>query len=125
MPRAWNFSLKAGGWTVSQLSILPGERKSLALKVEVPLKVNKGNYKFTVSAGVNASLPLVVNISEQGTFKTELTTAQANMQGNVNSTFTFNANLKNRTTDKQQYAFVSNAPRGWAVTFKANYQPVT
>ncbi len=47
------------------------------------------------------------------------------MQGNVSSTFTFNTNLKNRTADKQQYAFMSNAPRGWTVTFKANYQPVT
>lgn len=27
--------------------------------------------------------------------------------------------------DKQQYAFIANAPRGWTVTFKANYQPVT
>jgi uncharacterized membrane protein len=125
MPRDWNYNLKAGGWIISQLSILPGERKTISLKVEVPLKINKGNYKFTVNAGGNASLPLVVNISEQGTFKTEFTTAQANMQGNVSSTFTFNANLKNRTTDKQQYAFVSNAPRGWTVTFKANYQPVT
>jgi uncharacterized membrane protein len=125
MPRDWNYSLKAGGWTIGQLAILPGERKTISLKVEVPLKVNKGNYKFTVNAGGIASLPLVVNISEQGTFKTEFTTAQANMQGNVSSTFTFNANLKNRTTDKQQYAFVSNAPRGWTVTFKANYQPVT
>jgi uncharacterized membrane protein len=125
MPRNWSFSIKSGGWTIGQLSILPGERKTLSLKVEVPLKVNKGNYKFSVIAGGSHSLPLVVNISEQGTFKTEFTTAQANMQGNANSTFTFNANLKNRTADKQQYAFVSDAPRGWTVTFKANYQPVT
>jgi uncharacterized membrane protein len=125
IPRGWNYSLKSGGWTIGQISILPGERKNISLKVEVPLQVNKGNYHFNVLAGGVYSLPLVVNVSEQGTFKTEFTTAQANMQGNVNSTFTFNTNLKNRTADKQQYAFLSNAPRGWTVTFKSNYQPVT
>lgn len=125
IPGGWNYSIKSGGYTVGQVSILPGERKSISLKVDVPLRVNKGNYRFTVIAGAIYSLPLIVNISEQGTFKTEFTTGQANMQGNVNATFTFNTNLKNRTGDKQQYAFVANAPRGWTVTFKANYQPVT
>ena len=125
MPKGWNYSVKSGGWTIGQLSVLPGEKKSLSLKVEVPLKVNKGNYRFKVLAGGICSLPLVVNISEQGTFKTEFTTGQANMQGNATATFTFNTNLKNRTADKQQYALMANAPRGWTVTFKSNYQPVT
>ena len=125
IPLGWNYSLKSGAWSIGQVSILPGERKSLSLKVEVPLQVNKGNYKFSVVAGGATTLPLTVNISQQGTFRTEFTTTQPNMQGNVSSTFTFNANLKNRTADKQQYAFMSNSPRGWTVTFKANYQAVT
>ena len=125
MPNGWNYSIKSGGWTINQLSILPGERKNFSFKVDVPMKVNKGNYRFRLMAGDLNSLPLVINISEQGTFKTEFTTQQANMQGNATSSFTFNANLKNMTADKQQYAFMADAPRGWAVTFKSNYQPVT
>ena len=125
MPKGWNYVLKSGGWNIGQLSILPGERKSLSLKVEVPMKVNKGSYRFKVVAGKFDPLPLVVNISEQGTFKTEFTTEQANMEGHANSAFTFNANLKNRTADKQLYALMANAPRGWNVTFKSNYQQVT
>jgi uncharacterized membrane protein len=77
-------------------------------------------------AGGFDSLPLVVIISEQGTFKTELTTEQPNMEGNATSNFTFMANLKNRTADKQLYALMAIAPRGWNVTFKStNYQQVT
>jgi uncharacterized membrane protein len=125
MPRGWNYVLKSGGWTIGQISILPGERKSLSLKVEVPLKVNKGSYRFKVVAGGFDSLPLTIIISEQGTFKTEFTTGQANMEGHASSTFTFNANLKNRTADKQLYALMADAPRGWNVTFKSNYQQVT
>ena len=46
MPRGWIYILKSGTWTISQLSILPGEKKSFSLKVDVPLRVNKGNYRF-------------------------------------------------------------------------------
>lgn len=125
MPGSWNYSLKSGGYTIGQLAVLPGERKSLNLKVDVPLQVNKGNYKFKLAAGESTFLSLVINISEQGTFKTEFSCGQPNMQGVSTSTFTFNVNLKNQTAEKQQYAFVADAPRGWNVTFKSNYQPVT
>ena len=95
MPRGWNYTLKSGGWNIRRLSILPDEKKTLSLQLEVPLKVNKGDYRFRVVAGDNNVLPLVVNVSEQGTFKTEFTTDQANMQGDAESNFTYKTNLKN------------------------------
>ena len=125
LPKGWISDLKAGGWNIKQLSVLPGERKTILLKIEVPLNVNKGTYRFRVLAGGFDSLPLIVIISEQGTFKTEFTSDQPNMEGNSNSSFTFNVNLKNRTAEKQMYALMANAPRGWNVTFKSNYQQVT
>jgi uncharacterized membrane protein len=125
MPKDWTYILKSGSWNIRQLSVLPGEKKNISLKVAVPLKVNKGNYRFKVLAGGQYTLPLTVNVSEQGTFKTEFTTDQSNMQGHANSTFTFSANLKNGTADKQLYALRSNAPQGWNVTFKASFKQVT
>ncbi|MCE5346014.1 MAG: NEW3 domain-containing protein [Bacteroidales bacterium] len=125
MPKGWNYTLKAGGWTIGQISILPGERKSFSLNVGVPYKVNKGSYRFKVLAGGSYSLPLVVSISEQGTFKTEFSTEQPNREGQANSSFTFNAVLKNQTADKQLYTLTANASRGWNVAFKSNYQQVT
>lgn len=125
LAKGWISDLKSGGWNIKQVSILPGERKTILLKVEVPLNVNKGTYHFKVLAGGFDTLPLTVIISEQGTYKTEFTTDQPNMEGHSNSTFTFNANLKNRTAEKQMYALMANAPRGWNVTFKSNYQQVT
>jgi uncharacterized membrane protein len=125
LPKGWNYILKSGGWNIRQISILPGATKSLSLKVEVPLKVNKGSYRFNVVAGGFEVLPLVVIVSEQGTFKTEFIPAQPNMEGQASSTFTFRANLKNRTADKQLYALKARVPRGWIVTFKADYKQVT
>ena len=125
MPRGWNYTIKSATWNVNQISVLPGERKSFTLKVDVPLKVNKGSYQFKVVAGTFDVLALVVIVSEQGTYKTEFTTTQANMQGQASSTFSFNTNLQNRTSDKQLYALIAEAPRGWTVMFKSNFQLVT
>jgi uncharacterized membrane protein len=126
LPKGWICDMKSGGWNIGQLSVLPGERKTINLKVDVPLKVNKGAYRFRVVAGGFDPLPLTVIVSEQGTFKTEFTSDQPNMEGYSNSTFTFTVNLKNRTAEKQLYALIANTPRGWNLTFKSsNYQQVT
>ncbi len=125
LPKSWDYELKSGGWNIKQLSILPGEKKSLALKIEVPFIVNKGNYQFRIIAKNHDALTLVVNISEQGTYKTEFTCDQANMEGHAKSSFTFNTKLKNRTGNKQLYSLRANSPRGWTATFKVNYKQAT
>jgi uncharacterized membrane protein len=125
LPRNWSYTLKSGAWNVKQVSVLPGEKKSISLHVEVPFQVNKGNYRIYVVAGEHHTLPLTVNISEQGTYKTEFTTRQANMEGNSGSLFTYNADLRNRTAEKLTYALQGEVPRGWTLTFKANGKQVT
>jgi uncharacterized membrane protein len=125
IPGNWTYDLKSGGWNIGQVSILPDEKKTINLKVNVPLKVNKGSYRFRVIAGESDILPLTVVVSEQGTYKTEFTTQQANMEGAANSTFTFQATLRNSTGDEQLYALMADVPRGWNINFKANYKQVT
>ncbi|RHJ81883.1 hypothetical protein DW103_10445 [Parabacteroides sp. AM08-6] len=125
MPRGWKYEVKAGGWTLNQLSVLPGEKKTFTMTVEVPMKVNKGTYHFTVAASGLAELPLTVTVSEQGTYQTDFTTKQPNMQGNSKSTFNFNATLKNQTGDQQLYALMATAPRGWNVIFRVGGKQAT
>ncbi|MFC4873960.1 NEW3 domain-containing protein [Negadavirga shengliensis] len=125
LPEGWDYSLKSGGWSIGKISVLPGEKKSLSLKVEVPLKIEKGTYNFKVIASGFTVLPLTINVSETGTFRTEFTSNQANIEGHSNTTFTYNAKLKNMTAEPQLYALRSNAPRGWNVNFKANGKQVS
>lgn len=125
MPRGWNYNLKSGGWVIKQIAVLPKKKEILSFSVEVPLKINKGTYHFKVLAGKNYSLPLTVVVSKRGTYKTEFTAKQANMEGHANSTFTFNAELNNLTADQQLYSLRSEMPRGWDVTFQANYKEAT
>ncbi len=125
LPDSWTYSLKSGGWAVKELSVLPGEKKSFSLTLNVPLEVKKGDYRFSIGTNGYGRLPLLVEVSEEGTFKTEFTTKQANMEGAADAEFTFNAQLKNLTAEAQTYSLRSDAPRGWSVNFKANYKQAT
>ncbi|HEX5171127.1 MAG TPA: NEW3 domain-containing protein [Cyclobacteriaceae bacterium] len=125
VPKNWSYELKSGGWTIKELSVLPKEKKNLSLKVEVPMKVDKGTYHFNVIAPGIATLPLTVIVSEQGTYKTEFSTRQSNMQGSSNASFTYNADLKNRTGEKQLYSLLADTPPGWNVAFKTSGKQVS
>lgn len=103
----------------------PGESESVTLEVTVPLKVDKGSYRFQLSAGSMASLQLTVDITEKGTYQTELTTDQANLEGHADSTFTYTVNLQNRTANKQNYALSADAQAGWDVTFTSGGKQVS
>lgn len=120
----WKYNLSAGGREISRIAVKPGATQTFSLDLQVPLKVNKGQYTFTVKAD-QATLPLVVNVSEQGTFKTELSLDQPNMEGHSDSTFTYSAVLRNRTMQKQTYALSAQAQDGWDVRFKADANSVT
>lgn len=125
LPNEWVYSLKSGGWTIGELAVLPKERKNLTLRIDVPQKVNKGSYRFSVVAPGLATLPLTIVVSEQGTFKTELSTRQPNMQGNATALFTFNAELRNRTGEKQLYGLRAQVLPGWNVAFKSSGKQIT
>lgn len=125
LPKTWEYTLKAGGYSVDQISVLPGEKKALKLKVDIPMRVNKGNHPFKVIAKNFDDLALIIKVSEQGTFKTEFTSDQVNMQGHAKSSFNFTTKLKNQTGEKQVYSLQSFAPKGWNVIFKPNYKQAT
>ncbi len=125
LPRDWSYSLKAGGYSIRQISVLPGEKKTIALKVDVPMKVNKGNHQFRIIATNYDVLSLIVTVSEQGNLKTEFTSDQVNMEGHSKSNFNFTTKLKNQTGEKQTYSLKATAPPGWNVVFKPNYKQAT
>jgi uncharacterized membrane protein len=124
MPEGWSWDMKVDGWDVKQLSLLPKQKKKISLEVNVPYRVKKGTFRFRVVAG-SYSLPLYIEVAKEGKYKTEFTTRQDNMQGTSRSSYTFNAELKNVTGEKQRYALQAAPPRGWRVIFKPNYRQAT
>lgn len=125
IPSSWHYTLTAGGYDIRKLATLPGQTKTITLTVDIPFQVNKGNYRFYAKAGNRAELPLNINVSTGGSNETQFTCDQKNMEGTSKSTFSFKAVLKNQTATKQQYALMADAPRGWNVAIKPNYQQAT
>ncbi|MGM8215822.1 COG1470 family protein [Bacillaceae bacterium W0354] len=129
LPDDWTYTLSSGGFSIKQLSVHPDEKETFKLDIEAPLQIEKGTYNFRVvaksSSGATTTLPISVEITEQGVFKTDLSSDQLNMQGDVDSTFSYKLDLTNKTADTQNYSLQASAPRGWQVTFKADGQNVT
>jgi len=127
LPEGWDYNITSGGKNIVELAVKSKEFKNeneenIDLKVNIPLKIEKGNYGFTLIAqsetGEIFQLPLDVKIAERGVFETEFTVDQNNMEGYSDSTFTYDTTLRNRTAEKQHYALKANAPRGWDVRFR-------
>jgi uncharacterized membrane protein len=127
LPEGWDYTITSGGKNIEELAVKSKNFKneneeSIDLKVNVPLKIEKGNYSFTLIANIETGevfkLPLEVKIAERGVFETEFTVDQNNMEGYSDSTFTYDTTLRNRTAEKQHYALKADAPRGWDVRFR-------
>lgn len=126
-PDNWEWSLTSGGWEVRQIAVQPGESWDVSLEVDVPLQVERGTYRFVVSANNGeARLPILINVTEAGTYQSELTTDQPNMEGHADSSFNFSLELENRTAEEQLYALKATPPaRGWQVVFESGGQRVS
>lgn len=129
LPDGWDYSIRAGGNSIQQLSIMSNHKEEITIEVNVPLEVDKGDYQFNLVAkgndGMTSKLPFLIDVSEKGTFKTEFSIDQSNMEGHADSTFTYTTTLKNQTVEDQHYGLSAQAPEGWSVQFKVDGNAVT
>jgi|SRR5690625_162451 len=129
LPEDWTSTIRAGGNDIRQLSINAADSQEISLEIGVPLQVEKGEYEFELvahgSSNTETTLPFLVEVSEEGTFSTELTIDQPNLEGHTDATFTYMFNLKNRTANDQNYSLSAQVPSGWRGQFKAGGDAVT
>ncbi|WP_175614664.1 NEW3 domain-containing protein [Piscibacillus halophilus] len=129
LPEGWSYQLSSNSKSINELAVAPNGTQNFTIDLEVPLQIEKGNYQFDVVAesdnGTTTTLPITVNIAEEGTFQTDLSVEQPNMEGDANATFTYSLELSNRTAEEQTYALSAKVPEGWQSTFKADGNNVT
>jgi uncharacterized membrane protein len=116
----WEYKITAGGRQINEIAVKPDSYESINVQIDVPLEVNKGTYRFAVVAGDLARLPLVINVTEQGTYASEWTAEQANMEGHADDTFIFSTELHNRTAEEQTYALAAAVQPGWDARFSVS-----
>ncbi|MGY4691269.1 COG1470 family protein [Salibacterium sp. K-3] len=129
LPEGWSYTLTAGGFQLNELTVQPGSPQSFALELEVPLEVEKGTYNFEVQAanadGPSDTISLSVTVQEEGVYQTEFSSEQPNLEGDSETEFTYQANLRNRTAEEQVYAMEASAPEGWSVQYESNGESVS
>lgn len=126
LPEGWEYELRSGGKNARQVAVKAHDYTTATLEIHVPLQVERGVYRFTLSAGNGNTLPLAIEVTEQGTYKTELTTDQPNIEGHADASFSYAVELRNRTAEKQVYALRAETPGdGWSVSFTSSGERVS
>jgi uncharacterized membrane protein len=129
LPEGWSHTISSNGSEIRQLSVRGNSEQKINIEVTVPLEINQADYRFNLVAtdqdGSRSTLPFLVTLSEKGTFKTEFTVDQPNLQGHTDSSFSYSAKLHNRTAEKQNYALTAKIPQGWGVQFQTGGENVT
>ncbi|WP_309118390.1 NEW3 domain-containing protein [Paenibacillus sp.] len=126
LPDGWTYELTSGGKNAREIAVKPDASSTATLDIDVPLQVERGVYRFTLSAGNGNTLPLAVEVTEQGIYETELTTEQPNIEGHADASFTYSASLRNRTAENQMYALRAETPgAGWEVSFTVSGERVS
>ncbi len=128
IPEGWTATFRGGGKVVKAVYVEPDRDASVTLKLEPPEDVAASTYKFVVRArgeGTVVDLPLEVTVQEKVppslTFEVELPT----LTGKPNTTFRYNATLKNEGDEDVTVQLQADAPPGFEVTFKLTGQEVT
>jgi len=127
LPRSWNPVFTSNSNILQKIAVKPqalsngSTSREVVLTLDVPLNIRKGLYDLVVQArtddGYIYSLPLDIRVTEQGTLETEFIIQQTNMEGYSDSQLIYQAELYNKTAQKQNYSLTADAPPGWDVRF--------
>lgn len=129
LPEDWDYSITADGNPVRQLSVRENSEQEITLEITAPLEIEQADYTFSLNAtdqdGSSTELPVLAEITEEGTLATELNVDQSNLQGDTSSTFSYSATIRNRTAEEQNYALNADIMDGWTVQFQSGGDNVT
>ncbi len=128
LPEGWKASFRGGVKIISAAYVEPGTDTNITLKLEPPENVKAGTYRFVVRAKSNraeSTLPLEITVQEKLPPSLSFTVDLPTLRGKPNTTFRYNATLKNEGDENLAVNLMADAPPGFMVTFKMTGQEVT
>lgn len=120
-PPDWTVTFRGGGDVIQAVYVEPGKDASANLRLEPPKDVAGGTYRFVVIArgeGVEAELPLELNIKEKLPPKLEFEVKLPTLRGASNTSFRYDVTLKNEGDEDLTVNLEAEAPSGFLVSFK-------
>ena len=128
LPDGWDAVFKGDGRIVEAAYVEPDNDTSVDLKVEPAKDTAPGTYDFSVIARGDdgeARLPIELVVKDKVPPSLDFSTELPTLRGTPDTTFRYNATLKNEGDEDLSINLLSEAPKGLQVSFKLSGQDVT
>lgn len=128
MPENWVASFKGGSHLINSAYVEPGKESNVDLKLTAPTDVQAGTYTFTVMAAgerTQAEFPVTLTIADKLPPRLTMSLDLPTLRGRPNTTFHYNATLKNEGDEGLSVDLTGEVPPGFSITFKSSGQEVT
>lgn len=130
LPTGWTATFRGGGKVIQAAYVDPlaKDDTSVQLTLVPPTDVAAKTYNLTVLASGSqgdARLPIELTVKEKLPPSLKLSTDLPTIQGTPDTTFSYNATLKNDGDEDLTVNLVADAPQNFQVTFKLSGQTVT
>jgi len=129
LPVQWVATFKGGGRIIESAYVEPENDTNISLRVDPPKDVTPGTYTFAVIArgdnGQEVKMPLELTVEEKLPRSMDFTVDLPTLRGAPDTTFRYNANLKNEGDEDLAVNLLADAPPGFKVDFKLSGQDVT
>lgn len=127
LPEGWTATFRGGGDVIRAAYVDPANDATVDLRIEPPADVEAGSYSFTVVAqgdGEQAELPIELVVKEKLPPRLTLGVDLPTLRGAPDSTFRYNATLKNEGDEDLTVNLVADTPQGFQTTFKLSGKDV-
>jgi uncharacterized membrane protein len=128
LPEGWTATFKGGSSIIQAANVQPDTDASVSLKLDPPADEAAGTYQFVVLATSDraaAELPLELAVQDRLPPSLSLTADLPTLRGQPNTTFRYNATLKNEGDEEVTVNMLADAPSGFTVSFTVSGQQVT
>lgn len=128
LPEGWTATFRGGQQIVRSVFVTPDDEATARLQVTPPEGVEPGDVAFTVVAESDqekAELPVELIVQEQAPASLTLDVELPTLRGQPDSTFGYNATLRNEGGEDLTVDLGADLPPGFVVTFRSGGQEVT
>ncbi len=128
LPEGWSAEYRGGGRGIRAIYVQKDEPARVQLRLTQPQNVTAGTYRFNLVARageVTATFPMELIVQEKTPARLTLQTDFPVLRGGSESTFSFNATLKNEGGEDIFVTLSADAPREFKVTFRATGKDIT
>jgi len=128
LPEGWTATFRGGQQTVRSVYVTPEDEVDVTLQIAPPDDVEPGEVAFTVMAESDqeeAALPVELIVQEQAPASLALEVELPTLRGRPDSSFNYNATLRNEGGEDLTVELGADLPPGFVVTFQSAGQEVT